>query len=41
MSGLVGLVANRMMESLQRPCMIFGADVGVGRNARVQVKVGV
>lgn len=41
MSGLVGLVANRMKESLQRPCMIFGADVGVGRNGGVQVMLGI
>lgn len=37
MSGLVGLVANRMKEREQKPCVVFGANVGCGRLGGTQV----
>lgn len=37
MSGLLGLVANRMKEREQKPCIVFGANVGCGRLGGVQV----
>lgn len=37
MSGLVGLVANRMKEYAQKPCIVFGANVGCGILGGAQV----
>lgn len=33
LTGLVGLVANRIKERYGKPCVIFGADVGAGKDA--------
>lgn len=41
MSGIVGLVATRTRERLGRPCMIFGADVGVGSSGGIEVMLGI
>ena len=37
LTGLVGLVANRMRERYHRPCMIFGADLGAGLDGGVNL----
>lgn len=37
LTGLVGLVANRMRERYNRPCMIFGADLGAGIDGGVNL----
>lgn len=37
LTGLVGLVANRIKERYTRPCVIFGADVGAGKNGMVEL----
>ena len=41
MSGLVGLVANRLKERLHKPCFIFSGDMGVGIDGGLQVMLGV
>lgn len=37
LSGLVGLIATRMRERYHKPCIVFGADLGVGIDGGVDL----